>query len=241
MLCEQAHLKGLQSGISDAEQGWLLCHLAQSRILAGDPEQGVPEARQAVQMLTEAGGGARLARPRCQHRVRAVHQVDHRHGAQREGDQLGAGCTARGINELRQEREEEQDHLGVEEIDDDAVGHVPHRTDRSGRIDRVRSAMWGDTQLPDAQVHQECHTAEFDRGERPWRGHQQTGKSHRSGQCVDQRAGCCAQSGTQPGQPAALQTTGDHEGERGSGHQEDRDGGKDERKERLRCGHEPGR
>lgn len=60
-LIEEAYRIGVEVGFSDEEQAFSLSRLAASRIIAGDPERGLTEARQAVAVLREIGSGTRLA------------------------------------------------------------------------------------------------------------------------------------------------------------------------------------
>src|SRR6185436_10021294 len=87
---------------------------------AGDPALAGQEARAAAQ---PAGGGAGAQR------VGAVGDGAQQDEEQAEREDLRLRAAPREVDELRQEREEEQRRLGIQDIDDDAVDErAPQRS-----------------------------------------------------------------------------------------------------------------
>ncbi len=117
---------------------------------------------------------------------RIRHEAEQ-HERQPEHDDLGRGPSERGVDELRQEGEEEQRGLWIEDVHDHALGEVaasPARRPLGIGVGRIGAPE----QRPDPDHDQVQRSHRLDDGERSCRRDQDRGEPHRGGSEVHERA-----------------------------------------------------
>src|SRR5690606_8995940 len=153
---------------------------------------------------------------------------------QAQENDLHGHMAAADVDELRQERQEEQRGLGVEQVDDETVAEQPGIAALAGRQVRRADGSGAGADLLQSQPDQVGRAGVLDDAEGQRRRGQQGRQPQRRGHHVHQGGRVDAQVGHQPGLAALFHRLRDDEQHRRTGNDEQHQGGADE--QRQACG-----
>ena len=166
--------------------------------------------------------------------------VEHE-GNEDEADAEHAGLerdrSARGVDELRQECEEEQRRLGVEHVHDDAVPEDPPVPRVGRRASGLLATAVALEQGANAEIDEVRGAGVADDVERGGRGGEHGREAHRRGRDVHESAHLDAGRRHQPGHMPVAHAARDDVDHRRTGDQHQQRTGRGEDEERVRLGH----
>ena len=138
-----------------------------------------------------------------------------------------------GVDELRQERKEEERGLRIQDVDDDALCECAAKVPLASQRGPARACR---EERPEPEPDEVGGTGDLDGGERDRRGDDERGEPERRRADVDERPDVDPEHGREPRTPALLDRPRDDVEHRRPGHEQKRERGDREDREPARVG-----